>query len=98
MKRAKRRERLIDAMRLVMKLSSAVMNMTPEQDFYDDVVLPCIAAAPTVDAVKVVRCECCKHGIVLQHSDNVMCHGHKMPKNGFCSYGERRSHDTGESS
>lgn len=94
MKKVKRRERLIDAMRLVMNLSSAVINMTPEQDFYNDVVLPCIAAAPTVDAVNVVRCERCKHGIVLQHGDNVMCYGHKMPKNGFCSYGERKSDET----
>lgn len=43
------------------------------------------------DFISVVRCECCRHGIVLQHSDNVMCHGRKMPKNGFCSCGERKN-------
>lgn len=45
----------------------------------------------SLDMVNVVRCECCRHGIMLQHSDNVMCYGRKMPKNGFCSYGERKS-------
>lgn len=46
---------------------------------------------PTVDAVEVVRCASCAYGITLQHSDYVQCKRRgRMPKNGFCSYGERR--------
>lgn len=46
-----------------------------------------------VDAVKVVRCDKCARGVALSHSDNVVCAGRKMPKNGFCSYGLERRED-----
>lgn len=50
-----------------------------------------IAHAPAADVVPVVRCIVCKHGIPLQHSDYVMCEiKDRMPKDGFCSYGERK--------
>lgn len=45
---------------------------------------------PAVDAVPVVRCCQCKDGIVLQHSDFVVCHRGRMKKMDFCSYGERK--------
>lgn len=51
--------------------------------------LRCIEQAPTVDAVPVVRCCQCKDGIVLQHSDFVVCHRGRMKKMDFCSYGEK---------
>ena len=49
-----------------------------------------IFSAPTVDAIPVVRCCQCKDGIVLQHSDFVVCHRGRMKKMDFCSYGERK--------
>lgn len=54
----------------------------------DEIALPIVAAAPTVDAVPVVRCKDCKYtggdfvcyrGVMVQHK----------PED-FCSYGERR--------
>lgn len=49
---------------------------------------------PAADVVPVVRCIVCRHGIPLQHSDYVECKiKGRMPKDGFCSYGERREND-----
>lgn len=52
-----------------------------------------IAEMPTVDAVEVVRCKDCeKRRKSADLTDSVLCmwHGFSMPKDGFCSYGERR--------
>lgn len=58
---------------------------------YRDGIKDLLEKAPAVDAVEVVRCEECKDAIPLQHSDYVVCCGRrKMPKTGFCSYGERK--------
>ena len=57
-----------------------------------------IANAPTVDAVKVVRCRDCKHW----HKDTVFCgymsYGEASERvnwyaGDFCSYGERKGGD-----
>lgn len=52
-----------------------------------------INAAPTVDAVEVVRCGECKHGnpdiFLDEHTACPLMHN-VMPNNGFCCYGERK--------
>ena len=53
-------------------------------------------AAPTVDAVEVVRCKDCKH---IENSPYgrycTVWHGHNgMGDEGFCNYGERKSDGT----
>ena len=68
----------------------------------DEIALPIVNAAPTVDAVPVVRCKDCKH---YRNYPNRMCYLHTEPKENehgysgeavfvepddFCSYGERR--------
>ncbi|MBC8586066.1 hypothetical protein [Youxingia wuxianensis] len=49
---------------------------------------------PTVDAVSVVRCkDCARRNPSADLTDTVLCtwlHNLTMPKDGFCSYGERR--------
>ena len=61
-----------------------------------------IARFPTVDAVEVVRCRDCKHGkksaLYPREPKNYFCTqswdgGYHEP-DFFCSYGERRNHDT----
>lgn len=64
----------------------------------DEIALPIVAAAPTVDAVVVVRCKDCKHKGWVQEP----CHGKSVDyckiwdctlqnlESTFCSYGERR--------
>lgn len=61
-----------------------------EDDY--DTALTIIHGAPIDDdLVEVVRCAECKGAIPLPHSDYVVCCGcRKMPKTGFCSYGERK--------
>ncbi len=56
------------------------------------VVLKMPEQAPTVDAVEVVRCKDCENRRKSADlTDSVLCawHGFSMPKDGFCSYGER---------
>ena len=57
-----------------------------------------IDAAPTIDAVSVVRCEECKYELICSHSVQHTTYeplsvtiGYKSVN--FCSYGERRKHD-----
>lgn len=51
-----------------------------------------VAAAPTVDAVEVVRCKDCKHmGLrFLGQYCTVWGEYNGMGEEGFCSYGERK--------
>jgi hypothetical protein len=72
----------------------------------DEIALPIVAAAPTVDAVIVTRCKDCKHfkdyGKTSLRIDgkNIKagwCYRrarydeeYRMPPDGFCSYGERK--------
>ena len=67
----------------------------------DEIALPIVAAAPTVDAVVVTRCKDCKHKGWVQEP----CHGKSIDycrvwdctlrnlESTFCSYGERREGD-----
>ena len=50
-----------------------------------------IEAAPTIDAVPVVRCKDCEHNMVESDSGIVICEIDMglHPLNGFCSRGER---------
>jgi len=62
----------------------------------DEIALPIVAAAPTVDAVVVTRCKDCKHKGWVQEP----CHGKSIDycrvwdctlrnlESTFCSYGE----------
>ena len=62
----------------------------------DEIALPIVSAAPTVDAEVVVRCKNCKHydlGVCLKiYSDGNMhpeAWQSRKPED-FCSYGERK--------
>ena len=60
----------------------------------DEIALPIVAAAPTVDAVEVVRCKDCKYLVdaVVNANGFLICDINDMeikPED-FCSYGERR--------
>ena len=54
-----------------------------------------LAKATTIDAVPVVRCkECARRNESADLTDTVLCtwlHNLTMPKDGFCSYGKRRT-------
>lgn len=70
----------------------------------DEIALPIVNAAPTVDAVPVVRCKDCKHstlpsaltqrygapGTLTCHNRYSPCNWHNVGGEDFCSYGERR--------
>ena len=71
----------------------------------DEIALPIVAAAPTVDAVVVTRCKDCKH---YRNHPNGLCYLHTEPKENergyssepicvepddFCSYGEPKEGD-----
>jgi hypothetical protein len=50
----------------------------------DEIALPIVAAAPTVDAVEVVRCKDCRYFKLYK------CRMGYSSHDDFCSYGERR--------
>lgn len=64
----------------------------------DEIALPIVAAAPTVDAVEVVRCRDCKYGTSVW-SGSVLC-GHPeydllegvlaYEADHFCAYGRKK--------
>ena len=60
----------------------------------DEIALPIVNAAPTVDAVPVVRCKDCKNLVNTTINANcfLICDISDMEiaPEGFCSYGERR--------
>lgn len=61
----------------------------------DEIALPIVAAAPTVDAVIVTRCKDCKYAYINSFSASsgvALCtlSGQPMQQDDFCSYGERR--------
>lgn len=70
-------------------LDNAVFIEGSQCDKYNRGVLWDIERKTAADVVEVVRCQNCARAVVLQHSDNVMCRGEKMPKDGFCSRGVR---------
>ena len=60
----------------------------------DEIALPIVNAAPTVDAVPVVRCKDCEHLVNTTINANgfLICDISDMEiaPDDFCSYGERR--------
>ena len=74
----------------------------------DEIALPIVAAAPTVDAVVVVRCKDCKHSTLPSEltqrygkPGTLTCHNMHAPSNrrnvgsnDFCSYGEPKEGTT----
>ena len=60
----------------------------------DEITLPIVNAAPTVDAVPVVRCKDCEHLVNTTINANgfLICDISDMEiaPDDFCSYGERR--------
>lgn len=62
----------------------------------DEIALPIVAAAPTVDAEVVVRCKDCKHydmGVCLKIYSDGNAHPEAWQSrkpDDFCSYGERK--------
>lgn len=88
--------RMIDADTLWEKLDDEPWYDNADRD---EIALPIVADAPTVDAVPVVRCRECKH----HYWEQEPCHGKsvhycKLPhmrgvevfKEFFCYYGERK--------
>lgn len=53
----------------------------------DEIALPIVNAAPTVDAEVVVRCKDCKHEF---GGSCIICGFQKRKTEDFCSYGERK--------
>lgn len=54
----------------------------------DEIALPIVSAAPTVDAEVVVRCKDCKHEF---GGSCILCGFQKRKPEDFCSYGERKN-------
>lgn len=59
----------------------------------DEIALPIVAAAPTVDAVVITRCKGCKYAYINSFavsSGEALCtlSGKPMQQDDFCSYGE----------
>lgn len=56
-----------------------------------------IDAAPTVDAVEVVRCKDCKHFVITKRTKSmfcdVWCTFQHMGEENYCSHGERKDND-----
>lgn len=64
--------RIIDAMALVTRLSRIVIGQKSARKVYDD-ILSCIAEAPTVDVVKIVRCKHCVSRRYDSINDEFLC-------------------------
>ena len=82
--------RLIDGDTLWEKLDAETWYDNADRD---EIALPIVAAAPTVDVAPVVRCKECKHcDPETHHCDHHM--GTVAPlrrkPDDFCSYGERK--------
>ena len=56
----------------------------------DEIALPIVSAAPTVDAEVVVRCKDCKHEF---GGSCILCGFQKRKPEDFCSYGDRKDDD-----
>ena len=92
-------------LRKTLKEEMQILKETPGKDDWDKGLMQGIKesimhlnAAPSADVVEVVRCkECVRRNQSADLSDSVLCtwlHKLSMPKDGFCSYGERE--DTNE--
>ena len=84
-------KRLIDADALWRKFESEPWYDNADRD---EIALPLVDEAPTVDAVEVVRCRECKQGEIddPDFPDEYYCHaGCGWNKGDFyCAYGERK--------
>ena len=75
--------------------SEAIANLMKQPQLTKSVVRRVLAQTPSVDAVEVVRCRDCKHGIVF-YDCTVECRFEEYDfavireDFDFCSYGERR--------
>ena len=87
--------RLIDADKLIDFIDVGHLRHPGELCYSETEVANLLLHAPTVDAVKVVRCRDCKHW----HKDTVFCgymsYGEASERvnwyaDDFCSYGERK--------
>lgn len=96
--KATNEKRLIDADALWRKFESEPWYDNADRD---EIALPLVDEAPTVDAVEVVRCRECKH----RGTDDCIFHIKGEPAdeelllkldNDFCSYGERKEGDGNE--
>ena len=81
-----------------MRLIDACATKRRVADTYFDTLIPCVNRAlddsPTVDAVPVVRCRECGHGMPCVDGYVRCAHPSGksilMKSSGFCSYGERK--------
>lgn len=93
--------KLIDAnVVLAKQFTSGLSDVSGNYYGYADVVfVDDIENAPAVDAVEVVRCKDCKHGMKShlqpRHTKNYLCRhsweGEYHEPDHFCSYGERKA-------
>ena len=87
-------KRFIDAMSLVTRLSRIVIGQKSARKVYDD-ILCCIAEAPEVDAVEVVRCKYCVSRKSNPSANTFVCGNERcamkeVSEDDYCSFGERR--------
>lgn len=84
--------RLIDADALWRKFENEPWYDNEDRD---EIALPLVDDAPTVDAVEVVRCKDCKYHedeeIGMVYCPNAL--GGWVGENWFCAYGERKDGD-----
>lgn len=96
----------IDREALIKKISSISVTITGVRSgrsllekaltSYAEVVLKDISEAPTADVVEVVRCENCKHSVLINHFGIIRrcCKLENLQQfvneNQFCSYGIRK--------
>ena len=91
MEKMSSKKRLIDADALWRKFESELWYDNADRD---EIALPLVDEAPTVDSVEVVRCRECKQGEIddPDFPDEYYCHeGCGWNKGDFyCAYGERK--------
>lgn len=89
--KAKNDKRLIDADALCRKFEGEPWYDNAD---LDEIALPLVDDAPTIDAVEVIRCRECKQGEVddPDFPDEYYCHAGCGWNNGdfYCAYGERK--------
>lgn len=63
---------------------------------FDSKVLEIVDNAPTIDAVRVVRCKECKHSVHYESFRMRWCwrRGAEVNDDNFCSDGERKDNET----
>ena len=87
--------RLIDADKLIDFIDIGHLRHSGELCYSETEVANLLLHAPTVDAVKVVRCRDCKW--LYDEMDDYCCRSHRglvrICENSFCSYGKRKDGD-----